>query len=324
VRVVLVSSALQQPTRGNHTTIQRWMRFVQGVDLVLVPATTPVELGFTPDLVDGYHAIHGGHAAKRLADRYGVPLVVNLGGTDLFACLKGDAAVERVLLAAAYVTGAFPEFGERLREHFGRAINYATVPRGVPIPADLPPREPHDTLRVLLPSGLRPVKDVLLAIDLGERLRTRGLPIELRILGPAMDRHYARRVRERAKVAGFVTIDEMEPERMHDAYFAADVVWNTSVHEGGSNALLEAVAHGCAIFARDIPGNQEMLHEAGAAGVLFRADDTDLAESFHRALLAEDAEARQARVAKGLKWLRERHDPVAEARAIEAVWRKVL
>jgi glycosyltransferase involved in cell wall biosynthesis len=269
--------------------------------------------GFRPDVVDGYHALHGGVPALRLAERTGAPLVVNLGGTDLYAL---DAEVERVLLAAACVTGAFPEFGERLRAHFGRVLPYVTVPRGVVVPRDLPPREPHGGLRALLPAGLRPVKDVLLALDLAERLR--GLPLTLRILGPAMDGPYARRVRERAR--GLATVGETTPDGMRDAYLWADVVWNTSLHEGGSNALLEAVAHGCAVFARDVPGNRELLREEGAPGALFDAADPSAAEAFHRALLAEGPEARRARVDRGLAWLRARHDPVSEARTLVEAW----
>ncbi len=277
------------------------------IDLV-APGEDP---GFAPDLVDGYHAVHGGPWALELARRTRAPLVVNLGGTDLFA-----PGVERVLLAATCVTGAFPQFARTLRERFGRPLPYATVPRGVRVPEALPVRD-HGA-RVLLPAGLRPVKDVLLAIDLLDRFRARGLPLTLRILGPAMDAEYARTVRARA--GEFVTVDEVAPEAMREAYLGADVVWNTSLHEGGSNALLEAVAHGCAIFARDVPGNRELLEEEGAAGALFDPADTDAAVAFHRALLAESVAARRARVEKGLAWLRKLHNPAAEARALEGAW----
>jgi glycosyltransferase involved in cell wall biosynthesis len=232
--------------------------------------------------------------------------VINLGGTDLFA-----PGAEKAILAARVVTGAFPEFAARLRERFGRAIPYATVPRGVEVPHGLPPRRAGG--RVLLPAGLRPVKDVLLAIDLLERLRARGLPLSLRILGPAMDAEYARAVRARA--GEFVTVGEVAPAAMPGEYLGADVVWNTSLHEGGSNALLEAAAHGCAIFARDVPGNRELLSEEGAVGALFDPRDTDAAEAFHRALLAETESLTRARVDRGHRWLRRLHDPPSEASA---------
>jgi glycosyltransferase involved in cell wall biosynthesis len=317
VRVALVTTA--QPGRGNYTTVQRWLRHVKRVEIVVVPADTG-ELDFVPDVVDGYHALHAGPTAMRLASRTGTPLVINLGGTDLHACLKGDAAVERVLLAAARVTGAFQAFGEQLRAHFGRPLPYVTVPRGVEVPRDLPPREPHGEMRALLPAGLRPVKDVLFAIELADRLRAAGLPLALRILGPVMDPHYARRVRARAAESPAVVVEEALPAAMREAYLAADVVWNTSLHEGGSNALLEAVACGCAVFARDIPGNRELLEEEGAQGMLFDPADTDAAAAFHRRLLAETATERQNRVKKGLDWLRRLHDPTTESTVLEGIY----
>ena len=324
MRVALVSNALEQPTRGNHTTIQRWMHFVEGIEILPVAADAAADLVERPDLVNGYHALNGGVPAHALARRHGLPLVINLGGTDLFACLKGDRAVAEVLEAAVAITGAFPAFGERLNECFGREMPYSTVPRGVHIPADLPPRRPHEMLRVLLPAGMRPVKDPMLAIDMAERLIERGLPVELKLLGPELDSVYARQITERVAGRDFVTLGEAGPGEMAAAYAAADVVWNTSMHEGGSNALLEAVAAGCAVFARDIPGNQELLAEAGAPGVLFGVQDLDGAERFHRELLRETEEERAARVAAGHEWLRRYHDPAAEAVALVQVWRGAL
>ena len=324
MRVALVSNALEQPTRGNHTTIQRWLQFVDGVEIVPVPADGAASLTALPDLINGYHALNGGVPAHALAKRLGRPLVINLGGTDLFACLKGDRAVAEVLEAAVAITGAFPAFGERLHACFGREMPYSTVPRGVPIPEDLPPWGPHEALRVLLPAGLRPVKDPMLAIDMAEKLIERGLPVELTILGPELDSVYARQFAERVAAHDFVTLGEAGPGEMPAAYAAADVVWNTSMHEGGSNALLEAVAAGCAVYARDIPGNQELLSEEGAPGALFGVQDLDGAERFHRELLAETDENRAARVAAGHVWLRRYHDPAAEAKALVAVWRGAL
>ena len=81
MRVALVSNALAQPTRGNHTTIQRWIHNVNGIEIVPVPAEA-MELDASPDLVNGYHALNGGLTARLLARSYGCPLVINLGGTD--------------------------------------------------------------------------------------------------------------------------------------------------------------------------------------------------------------------------------------------------
>jgi len=324
VRIVIVTDALDQPTRGNHTTIQRWIGHIRGAEVLGIPADPSHPFDPVPDVIHGYHAIHGGVAALALARRYQRPLVISLGGTDLWACLQGDAQVYDVLDAAACVTGAFPQFGEMLSLYFDRALAYRTVPRGVPLPDRVEPRAPVGTLRVLLPAGVRPVKDPMLAVGLAERLVERGLPLRLQILGPELDRAYARRVRERIEPLDYVTVDEAGLEEMADVYRGADVVWNTSHHEGGSNTLLEAVAHGCAVFARDIPGNHELLSEDGAPEGLFDPQDLDFAERFHKDLLTETPEQRRARIEAGRAWLRRLHDPAQEARALEEVWQSVF
>ncbi|GAB4256928.1 MAG: GPMC system family 4 glycosyltransferase [Deferrisomatales bacterium] len=327
MRVALVTDALATPTRGNFTTVQRWLTHVRGVEVETVPADPDRILRPVPDLVHGYHARHGGLAALALARRYGCPLVVSLGGTDLYELVTrapGSEQLRAVLRGARCVTGAFPSFRDVLWAELGCQVPYAVIPRGTPVSGVPTPRRPDGTLRILLPSGLRPVKDPLLAIDLARALVRRGLPLSLRILGSVLDEGYAARVAARAAETGFVEVGQVPPERMAEAYRETDVVWNTSVHEGGANALLEAVAHGCAVFARDVPGNRELFRDGGPPGALFDPQDLDGAVAFHLRLLGESAAGRRARAQRGVAWLRAHHDPAEEARTLLAVWRREL
>lgn len=308
MRVALITNALDTPTRGNYTTIQRWLAHARGVDVVALPADPEQTLHPVPDIIHGYHALNGGIAALALARRYRRPLVISLGGTDLLT--EQSAAILR---EAAVVTGAFDSFRFRLDSK----VRYATVPRGVEIPAGVLPRAFDGTLRVLLPSGLRPVKDPMLAIDMATALVERGLSLCLRILGPPLDDGYAELVAARVAELRYVTLGEVDPGGMRDAYAGADVVWNTSRSEGGSNALLEAFAHGCAVFARDVPGNRELVPPES----LFTPGG-DI-ESFHRKLRDESFDERRKRMDAAHAMLRAQHDPEAEARALEAVWRSV-
>jgi glycosyltransferase involved in cell wall biosynthesis len=330
MRIALITDALGTPTRGNCTTVQRWLDHTQPeVEVVTVPADPHRELDPVPDVIHGYHARLGGIAALQLARRYHRPLVVSIGGTDLYELVTGqdqDGEVEAVFRAARCITGAFESFREVVSACLGNGVPYVVVPRGISIP-DPPrprPRRPDGTLRVLLPAGLRPVKDLLLAIELGEELVARGLPLQLNILGSALDQEYAARVQASAVKADFVHLGQVPHERMAEAYRDADVVWNTSVHEGGANALLEAVAEGCALFVRDAPGNRELFIGDQPPGTLFRPDDLEGAEAFHRQILLETADERRARTALGIQWLRAHHDPEVEALALKAAWRRAL
>ncbi|MDH3591059.1 MAG: glycosyltransferase [Planctomycetota bacterium] len=320
MRVALVTGALDQRTRGNHTTIHRWLENVTGVrcDAIDVDAT---ELDFVPDVVHGYHAKYGGVPGLRLARKIGCPLVVSIGGTDLFSF---SDEVKEVLGAADAITGAFPGFQSIVENRLHRPVPYFVVPRAVPIPAAPPPRDaPQDMLEVLLASALSPVKEPLLALSLATRLHEAGVKIRLRICGPELDKAHALKVRARAAPLEFASIGEFKPEDMAAAYERADVLWNTSVHEGGANAILEAVAHGCAIFARNVTGNRELISERGAPGTLFNPDDFASVHVFHEALRRETGAERERRIRLGWEWLKREHDPAKEAAALVDVWRSV-
>jgi glycosyltransferase involved in cell wall biosynthesis len=146
----------------------------------------------------------------------------------------------------------------------------------------------------------------------------------LRILGPELDAAYAYRVRARAAALNFVELGEIPFESMAEAYQDADVVWNTSFHEGGANALLEAAANGCRVLVRDVPGNRDFANEAGSPFQLLDANDLDGLEQFHRELLEESAASRMQRIEAAHAWLRRYHDPDDEARALVEVWRGQL
>jgi len=311
MKIALVTNALDWPTRGNFTTVRRWSRIAEA-EVIPVAPDLESDVVFA-DIVHGYHALHGGVAARALARRHGLPLVVSLGGTELYQ--RGEL-IDSVLVDADVVTGAFRSFEELLPEGVRR---YVIVPRGIEIPDGVEPRVQGGVVRALLPAGMRDVKDPLLAIDLACELVSRGLPLTLRILGPVVDEAYAARVAERARGLEFVQVGEVDRPEMPDAYRNADVVWNTSRFEGGANALLEAAAYGCARFGRDVGGNRDMLD----ASELFDPEDLEHAEAFHAALLAETLADRVRRLEEGHALLRRKHDPVAEVAALCEIWRSL-
>ncbi len=328
MRIALVTNALEQPARGNHTTVQRWLhhaRGTPGLTVDAVPSEVDQVFDPVPDLFHGYHAMHGGTAARELARKWGRPYVVSLGGTDLYALMRGGQEgdeVADVLLHAACVTGAFDSFGTNLRARFRDRLRYVTVPRGCSVPPEPAARPPNGIVQVLLAAGLQPDKDPLLAIELAEELDRRGVPVHLRILGPELDAAYAYRVRARAERLDFVTMGEVPFEGMPAEYERADVVWNTSFHEGGANTLLEAIACGCTVIVRDVPGNRDFALEEGSPVRVLARDDPDGFEAFHRSLLRETFDERRQRIECGHAWLRRFHDPHEEVRLLVALWQR--
>ncbi len=138
-----------------------------------------------------------------------------------------------------------------------------------PAPPPPPPPPLHEACGVpsttpvfLLPAGLRPVKDVLWAIDAIDAIgaSSNSDPFVLAILGPSLDDEYRDTVIERLKTSKHAVL--IPPvDRAHTVGYmrAASAVVNTSKSEGQSGAILEAAAAGVPIIARDIPGNRTLL-----------------------------------------------------------------
>jgi len=141
--------------------------------------------------------------------------------------------------------------------------------------------------------------------------------IELLFAGEA-EGPFADRLRAEAERAGIgARVHFPGPvEHVADLLAALDVFVLPSLSEGMSNALLEAMAAGCAIVATDVGGNRECLESAGEepCGLIVPPDDpaplreaigTLLDDPARRAALGERAR-RRARAAFSLERMIER------------------
>ena len=136
----------------------------------------------------------------------------------------------------------------------------------------------NNTPLVLFPASLRRIKGVLPLIEaLAETLAARFQKHVLVVLGPALEAAYAEEVRSR-----IASLTKAHPSLhgrivLHDGLAHADylaalkeaaLVLNASEHEGLSHGLMEAMAAGIPVLARNIPGNQLLLRD-GENGRLF-------------------------------------------------------
>ncbi len=223
-----------------------------------------------PDVV---HALNARTVALPLlkggleADR----LVVTWTGTDLWRSETFSPDNLPLLRAVTRHAVLTPDAVEIVARRLGAGLEQVRyVPPGVdtarfqPLGAVEP--LPHPLL--LLPGAGRPEKGALEALALTAEL-VRRRPVHLAIVGPSRDATYWQQVEARlahcpwARWHGVVA-----PADMPRWYRAADVVINTSLTEGLSNALLEALACGRPVVARDIPGNRALL-APGQVGRLY-------------------------------------------------------
>jgi glycosyltransferase involved in cell wall biosynthesis len=164
-----------------------------------------------------------------------------------------------------------------------------SVPKGVLLgtePFDL--RHGSRDLFVVLPAGVRAVKQPRWPIRPLEALRREGLAVRYLVLGPELEAEEARALARDFEARPWCSRLEVPPDAMPAALAASDLVVNCSRVEGFANALAEALAEGCCVLAADLPGNRAAL---GPSGVIFDGEDDFRAKA--RALLLDPEERRR-------------------------------
>ena len=221
-----------------------------------------------PDLLHFYHAFKTGFLLPYFSD---IPSVVTLSGTDVAHDL-GNADRRGVIKAAMDGAGAVLTYNQshaiRIRTLFPEVTSkIAVLPKGVTLGTD--PFDPGiEGFLFFHPGGIRPVKNNLFAVESVSSLRSEA---HLLVAGPVLDEKYGAEFQERVSSLPRVHHRERIPhESMGSAYARADVVLNTSLSEGISNALIEAMVSGRPILAADIPGNRDMI-ESGKTGILYHS-----------------------------------------------------
>jgi len=103
---------------------------------------------------------------------------------------------------------------------------------------------------------------------------------------------------------------------------AIDIFVLPSLSEALSNALMEAMACGCAVVASQVGGNPELVSD-GTTGLLFRAGDAaELADRLER-LIVDDGLRTRVGVAAS-ESVRQRFSLQASVRRMEEIYEELL
>lgn len=342
MRVLLVSPSIPPEATGNAATAGR-LRTSLGALGTVVTLARAAELADAPglsrhlqgqDLLHVHHLVKSGRLLLPVPAGGWPPVVASAGGTDLVPLPPGDADIlRRVMDLAVRVLVPTDEACRRLtRAHDGWKAKCRLVPRGVTLRAPGEPLAGMFDLRAasgaapgeilfFLPAGFRPVKRNAFAVGPLALLRARGVPLRFVAAGPVLSTAAAEAFDRSVSSDPWARrFPAFPPEARATVLGGADVVLNTSAHEGMSNAVLEAMLAGRAVLASGIPGNRAVIRDA-ETGLLFSGAE-DFAARAER--LARDAGLRARLGGAARAAALSRFTPEREAQAVHAAYRDAL
>ncbi|CAG5920954.1 unnamed protein product [Menidia menidia] len=323
----LLFLACLSPKTGNHTTAERIRSYIESAGHTCELRDTK-EFHSSADVADllsrspfeGALAIHLFKAGRLLLDIQ-VPFGVIFGGTDINEDVKVEqnrVVMEQVLLKARFAVA----FTEKLKEEaelflVSQSSKIYIQPQGIHTKEtetfywmeflrSSGVRSDHvDQLRVfLLVCGLRRVKDPLYLVQVFSAWHCENQQNVLIIIGPKIDPVFTAEVEAVVKrTTGVFLARERSQQELHAAMKKCFAVVNSSVSEGMSAAILEAMDLRVPVLARNIPGNTAVVqHEV--TGLLYSSPQEFVHQSQR---LLSDRELRERVMRNGKLYVEEHH-----------------
>ncbi|MDD2732488.1 MAG: glycosyltransferase [Desulfuromonadaceae bacterium] len=323
MRIALISPYSIGPRRGNITTVSRisYLLHQAGAEVLVLPAdvfsATEMErqlIPFAPQLIHGFHAHYCGGLTRRLAERFSIPFVLTITGSDVHnAQLRDHPDTVRALgdagavicfhnSEAAELVRSFPQTAKKITV-IAQSVEKLTVAAAENFGIA------EGSFVLLLPAAFRPVKQIEFPLMTLKPLASQLPALTLVIAGGIIDQDYAATIRILlSDTPNAVWLGEIPREQMGALYVRADVVLNCSHSESMSNTLLEAMALGRPVLASDIPGNRALIRH-GETGLLYN-DETSFLENV--ASLFENTELRANLGRHAEEFIRTSFSPQAE------------
>lgn len=269
-------------------------------------------------------AIHLFKGGRLLLDA-GVPFGVVFGGTDVNEDVKDEhkrAVMEEVLHKARFAVAFTDKLKERAEELLVCASKIYVQPQGIETRvashfswSDFLHRtgvraKQEENVRVfLLVCGLRRVKDPLYLLDVFAEWHSQNPLVALIIIGPKIDPVFTTEVEESVKRSvGVYLAADLSQEELHAAMQKSFALVNSSLSEGMSAAILEAMDLGLPVLARDVPGNAAIV-EHEVTGLLYSSPQEFV--NMSRKLL-NDHELQERLVRNGKNYITTCHNPMKE------------
>ncbi|RFU67589.1 glycosyltransferase [Peribacillus saganii] len=326
MHILFFAPYFNQP-RGNSTTIKRIVHFLQlrNINASVIPYLEK-DNWYLPN-ADIFHILHATRFVKWSSENNFIlnrPYVLTMGGTDINIDLKPDMDGDMFSFIndASFITVFTEDAREKVGKLYPRWLEKTKViSQGVWLPWGI--SEIQDALdpRILLPAGLRPVKDVLNVLPALDHLVEVYPNIDFSILGANLDNDVFNQVQSAASERKWMKYAGVVPyEVMKIWYDKAQIIINTSISEGQSLAVMEAMAMGRPVIARKNAANEALIrHEQ--TGWLY---DTmgEFIEAVH-SIVRNDA-LREKVVRQAREWISQHNSPEKEAESYRNLYELVF
>ncbi|XP_051509613.1 glycosyltransferase 1 domain-containing protein 1 isoform X1 [Myxocyprinus asiaticus] len=333
----LLFLACLNPKTGNCTTAERIRNHIVAAGHTCVLCDTRelsssdvASLMTQEPRFEGALAIHLFKGGRLLLD-FGVPFGVVFGGTDVNEDVKDEhkrAMMEEVLRKARFAVA----FTDKLKEQAEALLvceskKIYVQPQGIETrvascfswsdflqSTGVCTEQVEDLHVFLLVCGLRRVKDPLYLLEAFAEWHIQNPLVVLIIIGPKIDPVFTAEVEESVKRSvGVFLAAELSQEELHAAMQKSFALVNSSLSEGMSAAILEAMDLGLPVLAKDIPGNTAIVqHEV--TGLLYSTPQEFVSMSKK---LLDDHMLQDRLVRNGKNYIASCHNPMKERAAYQ-------
>jgi glycosyltransferase involved in cell wall biosynthesis len=256
------------------------------------------------------------------------PYIITSGGTDINHDLLDETkkqAMKTIIDDASAVTVFTADGKEKVADAFPNMQGkISVIPQSVWFPESS--NENSVELRdgfpkLLLPAGLRPVKDVLFVLEPLKKLQKEFPKLQFIIVGTILDQTVYEQVKEAEMTHPWLRfIKDIPLEKMPLYYKWADIVLNTSISEGQSSAIIEGMYFSKLIIARRNAGNVSVITDK-RNGFLYDSP-VDFQKRLKNVLLTMNNQADVA--LNGNRYVEEVHNHGKEMQQYFSLYKKII
>jgi glycosyltransferase involved in cell wall biosynthesis len=314
MHILFFAPYFNQP-RGNSTTIKRLVHFLQQENISTSVIPYLEDDDWYRSEADLYHILHATRFVKWQKENgfnLNRPYLVTMGGTDINIDLQAnlDEDVFSFLNSAAFITVFTEDAKEKVKQLFsGWAEKTIVIPQGIWLPWTISSKTVEMTPRILLPAGLRPVKDVLHTLPALDELIVDYPNMNFTILGAKLEVEVHKQIQIEAEKRQWLKYAGVVPyEVMKIWYENSQIVINSSISEGQSLALMEAMAVGTPVIARKNAANLQLIRHK-ETGWLYETK-CDFIEAVHS--IIQDVPLRNQVIHQAKEWVSQHYSPEKE------------